>query len=408
MTDQIGYAPTESSAFDGAQPGEHDAEQRADHAAAPDQERGQQLDRADDEVQRAPHRQVAEQQLVGGGSSRRWPANAMPSMMLKHADDEEQHDRERDPVPARSSGDGYALMASGSVDARVSADHLDWDDHRHPSRAGGCRGADDRRRPAGRGRAPAGRERRARAAGQPAGPLAQRRVWLLLVLGCGLAVLSLVAVWLRVTLLDTDRYVDTVAPIAAEPAVQDAVADKLETAIYSRVDFAVARPRGAAGPRRRARAGDPARRAVGDQRPDRGIHALGALPGAVGRGQPARAHARRGAARPAGARAGSRSTTTRSTSTSRPRSTGCATALPSAGWTGSRPRSRRRVDGRIELVQSEALADAQRGVRLLKAIAIMLPLLALLCLVGSVFLAQHVAARRAARRDRRRDRDARA
>jgi hypothetical protein len=38
----------------------------------------------------------------------------------------------------------------------------------------------------------------------------------LLVLGCGLAVLSLVAIWLRVTLLDTDRYVQTVAPLAAQ------------------------------------------------------------------------------------------------------------------------------------------------------------------------------------------------
>ena len=62
--------------------------------------------------------------------------------------------------------------------------------------------------------------------------------WLLLVLGCGLAVLALVALWLRTTMLDTDRYVETVAPIAAEPAVQDAVADKLETAIFSRIDFA--------------------------------------------------------------------------------------------------------------------------------------------------------------------------
>ena len=33
------------------------------------------------------------------------------------------------------------------------------------------------------------------------------------------------------TLLDTDRYVNTVAPIAANPAVQKAVADKLDTAI---------------------------------------------------------------------------------------------------------------------------------------------------------------------------------
>src|SRR3954452_15882802 len=59
----------------------------------------------------------------------------------------------------------------------------------------------------------------------------------LLVLGCGLAALSVVAIWLRVTLLDTDRYVNTVAPIAAQPAVQQAVADKLDTAINQKIDF---------------------------------------------------------------------------------------------------------------------------------------------------------------------------
>src|SRR3954469_16294652 len=59
----------------------------------------------------------------------------------------------------------------------------------------------------------------------------------LLILGCGLAVLSLVAIWLRVTLLDTDRYVSTVAPIAADPAVQNAVAKQIDNAIFTRVDF---------------------------------------------------------------------------------------------------------------------------------------------------------------------------
>ena len=34
----------------------------------------------------------------------------------------------------------------------------------------------------------------------------------LLVLGCGLAALSVVAIWLRVTLLDTDRYVEDGGP----------------------------------------------------------------------------------------------------------------------------------------------------------------------------------------------------
>src|SRR4029079_15737444 len=45
------------------------------------------------------------------------------------------------------------------------------------------------------------------------------------------------------------------------------------------------------------------------------------------------------------------------------------------------------VDGRIELVQSGAFARARGVVRVLKATAIILPLLALLCLAGSIYLA---------------------
>ena len=59
----------------------------------------------------------------------------------------------------------------------------------------------------------------------------------LLVLGCGLVALSLVAAYVRTTVLDTDRFVATMAPIAQSPDVQQAVADKLDTAINSRVDF---------------------------------------------------------------------------------------------------------------------------------------------------------------------------
>jgi hypothetical protein len=59
---------------------------------------------------------------------------------------------------------------------------------------------------------------------------------LLLVLGCGLAGASVVAIWTRATVLNTDRYVKTMAPIARSPAVQSAVADKLNTAITSKVD----------------------------------------------------------------------------------------------------------------------------------------------------------------------------
>ncbi len=52
-------------------------------------------------------------------------------------------------------------------------------------------------------------------------------------------------------------------------------------------------------------------------------------------------------------------------------------------------------------MQSSAFADAQSYVRLLKATAIILPILALLCLVGSVWLARDRAARDPARGHRR-------
>lgn len=76
--------------------------------------------------------------------------------------------------------------------------------------------------------------------------LLRRAVWrarirrasltLLLVLGCGLVGASLIAIWTRATVLNTDRYVNTMAPIARSPAVQGAVADKLSTAIIAKVD----------------------------------------------------------------------------------------------------------------------------------------------------------------------------
>ena len=45
-----------------------------------------------------------------------------------------------------------------------------------------------------------------------------------------------IAVWARNTILHTDRYVETVAPLAEEPAVIDAVSDRLTTAIFERID----------------------------------------------------------------------------------------------------------------------------------------------------------------------------
>lgn len=60
---------------------------------------------------------------------------------------------------------------------------------------------------------------------------------ILVVLGCLLAPLSVVAVWSSTIVSDTDRYVQTVAPLAKDPAVQNAVADRTTNAIFTRLDI---------------------------------------------------------------------------------------------------------------------------------------------------------------------------
>ena len=59
---------------------------------------------------------------------------------------------------------------------------------------------------------------------------------LLIVIGCILAPLSVAAVWAKNQVTDTDRYVATVTPLASDPAIQNAVADKITTEIFARLD----------------------------------------------------------------------------------------------------------------------------------------------------------------------------
>lgn len=60
----------------------------------------------------------------------------------------------------------------------------------------------------------------------------------LLVVACLLAPLSVVSVWASSVVSDTDRYVQTVAPIARDPGVQTAIADEVTTAIMDSLDVA--------------------------------------------------------------------------------------------------------------------------------------------------------------------------
>jgi hypothetical protein len=59
----------------------------------------------------------------------------------------------------------------------------------------------------------------------------------LVVIVCVLAPLSLLAVWTRNTLLNTDQYVDTVGPLAEDPAIQQAISNRVVQALAANVDI---------------------------------------------------------------------------------------------------------------------------------------------------------------------------
>ncbi|MFH0521072.1 hypothetical protein ACHBTE_28325 [Streptomyces sp. M41] len=59
---------------------------------------------------------------------------------------------------------------------------------------------------------------------------------LLILLAALLSLLSVVAVWANSIVQDTDRYVDTVGPLASDPDVQKAVTNRVTTAVLAQID----------------------------------------------------------------------------------------------------------------------------------------------------------------------------
>ncbi|MEU5533942.1 hypothetical protein [Streptomyces sp. NPDC020362] len=78
----------------------------------------------------------------------------------------------------------------------------------------------------GRGRAPGAAGRAARATASA----------VLIVLTCILVPVALLATWVHDIALDTDRYVSTVAPLAEEPAIQDAAVHRITEAVGTKVN----------------------------------------------------------------------------------------------------------------------------------------------------------------------------
>ena len=76
---------------------------------------------------------------------------------------------------------------------------------------------------------------------QPAGPRGRSAWWgvasaFLIVLACVLAPLSVTSVWASMELSDTEQYVETVAPLADDPAVQQALADEVTRVVLENLD----------------------------------------------------------------------------------------------------------------------------------------------------------------------------
>ncbi|HEX6248950.1 MAG TPA: hypothetical protein VFZ64_13850 [Nocardioidaceae bacterium] len=74
------------------------------------------------------------------------------------------------------------------------------------------------------------------------GAMGRRSGWwavgsaVLIILACVLAPLSVASVWASSQLSDTERYVETVAPMADDPAVQDALAAEVTAAVFENLD----------------------------------------------------------------------------------------------------------------------------------------------------------------------------
>jgi hypothetical protein len=206
----------------------------------------------------------------------------------------------------------------------------------------------------------------------------------LLVLGCGLVALSLVAFYVRETVLNTDRYVETMAPIAESPDVQQAVAEKLDTAITTRIDFASLM-----------------REALPDQA-DPYAPALAAVLQQAIRRRLDTFVASDNFQRlweEANRRAHSRIVALLTTGQSKRLLLEGDTVYLDLGAVVDRVRQGLQergldrlaaaipstVDGRVALLKSEGLVKARKGVDLIESLTIVLPILALLCLAGHVF-----------------------
>ncbi len=93
-------------------------------------------------------------------------------------------------------------------------------------------------------------------------------VSVLVVLVCVLVPVSVLGVWVRNTVLHTDQYVDTMAPLASDPAVQKAIATRVTNTLVEETNLEDRITDGTADEGEEAGAGHPRGRGAGRARRD--------------------------------------------------------------------------------------------------------------------------------------------
>ena len=213
-------------------------------------------------------------------------------------------------------------------------------------------------------------------------------VALLVILGCVLAPLSLIAVWTRNTLLNTDNYVSTVAPLATNQDVIDAVATRLTARILEVTDVK-ARLTDAIPPR--AKAAAPAlTAALQGVVHDATVKVLSSDQfGNIWEQANRRAHAQIVEALTGSGSGKVKIQNGEVTLDLSAAAKKVKTRINSLGLDLSSKLPQGQIDPKIVLFQSEYLAWAQQGIDLLQNLAWVLPVLMLLCFAAAIALSRN-------------------
>jgi hypothetical protein len=211
--------------------------------------------------------------------------------------------------------------------------------------------------------------------------------WVLLVLGAIAVPLSVVAIWTRNQVLNTDRYVSTMAPLARNSDVQAAAANRVTSALLAKVDVEEAAKE--ALPKRAQFLAGPIQGAVRSFVHEAAFRFVSSDQFArLWDGVNRVSHQQ---VRAVLTGEGPQSIQTKHGEVTIDLAVVAGRVkdrLVQRGLTVLNKVDTSKIDAKIVIFDSKSIEQAQRGTRALKALAIALPIFALLCFAGAVWLAR--------------------